>query len=167
MKFDNFAMMPTAKIWTLLFSVYAADFHVLARWHGFPVGHAMIVTRWLQAGESQPMRTAYVEMVATAPGHRRQGVATMVMQEVARLAAREGYDLAALCPADTGLYSHLGWEYWRGNLFIRAPNADRKCNPSLIPTPGERVMILRLPGTPGLDLCQPLSAEWREGGELW
>lgn len=150
-----------------LFDVYTADFHVLARRHDLTVGHAMIVTRWLQAGESRPMRTAYVEMVATSPGHRRQGVATMVMREVAQVAACEGYDLAALCPADTGLYCHLGWEYWQGELFIRAPGVGGKGRPALMPTPEERVMILRLPATPALDPWQHLSAEWREGGELW
>jgi hypothetical protein len=57
------------------------------------------------------------------------------------------------------MYARLGWEFWRGPLFIR--RAGR-----LIPTPDEEVMILRLPKTPPLDLEAPLSVEWREG-ELW
>jgi hypothetical protein len=35
-----------------------------------------------------------------------------------------------------------------------------------VPTPEERVMILRLPGTPVLDDTQTLSVEWRPG-EAW
>ena len=67
--------------------------------------------------------------------------------------------LFASSPSFAVTYARLGWEFWRGPLFIR--RADR-----LIPTPDEDVMILRLPKTPPLDLEAPLSAEWREG-ELW
>ena len=74
--------------------------------------------------------------------------------------------------ADTGMYGYLGWEYWQGQLFIRAKVAEEATGAgastaALIATPEERVMILRLPATPPLDLTQPLSAEWRAGGELW
>jgi hypothetical protein len=59
-----------------------------------------------------------------------------------------------------GFYVRLGWERWRGPLFIRT-------NVGLDPTPEESVMILRLAGTPtDLDLNEPLCAEWR-AGELW
>ena len=150
-----------------LFDAYVADLHILASLRNQLVGHAMIVTRWLQAGEGAPLRTAYVEMVATAHRHRSRGIGTAIMRKVAQVAARERYDVAALCPADTGLYSHLGWEYWRGDLFIRFPTPGRLAGTELVPTPGEQVMVLKLPGTPALDLDQPLSAEWREGGELW
>jgi aminoglycoside 2'-N-acetyltransferase I len=58
-----------------------------------------------------------------------------------------------------GGYARLGWELWRGPLFVRT-------DAGLMPTPDEEVMILRLPRTTPLDLDSPLSAEWREG-ELW
>ena len=150
-----------------LFAVYTADWHILAHLNDLLVGHAMIVTRWLQAGDGPMMRTAYVEMVATAPAYQRQGVGTAVMQKVAAVAAQQRYDLAALCPADTELYGHLGWEYWQGRLFVRPPGSCGEEPPAPIPTPEEQVMVLRLPATPELALGQPLSAEWREGGELW
>jgi aminoglycoside 2'-N-acetyltransferase I len=57
------------------------------------------------------------------------------------------------------LYTRLGWERWRGPLFIRT--AER-----LLATPGETVMIHRLATTPALSLDDSLSAEWREG-DLW
>jgi hypothetical protein len=69
------------------------------------------------------------------------------------------FELGGLCPAEPELYAKLGWIFWRGPLFIRTPVG-------LIPTPDEKVMILRLSKTPVLDLDLPLSAEWREG-EVW
>ncbi|MDE2778085.1 MAG: GNAT family N-acetyltransferase [Chloroflexota bacterium] len=151
-----------------LFAAYTADVHVLARMGRVLVGHGMIVTRWLQAGAGPLLRTAYIELVATAEACRNQGIGARMVRELAGYAAANPYDLAALCPADTGLYGHLGWQYWRGPLFIRPRvSPGQKETPALIPTPEERVMILRLPSTPPLDLNQPLSAEWRGGGELW
>ena len=150
-----------------LFAAYTADTHVLA-WVGDKlVGHGMIVTRWLQAGDGPLLRTAYVELVATAANYRNRGIGAAMMRKLAQVAARQGYDLAALCPADTGLYDHLGWEYWQGPLFIRPDKEPITDTELLIATPEERVMILTLPGTLPLDSTQPLSAEWRDGGELW
>ncbi len=154
-----------------LFDAYTADDHVVARRGDTPVSHAMTVTRWLQAGNGPLLRTAYVELVATAPEFQGRGLATAVMERLGRSIAEAGYALGGLCPADTQLYGRLGWEYWQGPLFIRPPKPqepEQEPPPSaLIPTPEERVMILRLPHTPPLDLTQPLSAEWRGGGELW
>ena len=78
-----------------------------------------------------------------------------------RLVAEVGdYDIAALSPAETTLYTRLGWEFWQGPLFHRKDG-------ELIPDPDdEAVMILRLPKTPTLDLSLPISIEWREG-EVW
>jgi aminoglycoside 2'-N-acetyltransferase I len=87
----------------------------------------------------------------------RRGYASAVMKRLARAIA--DYDLGALDPAEPELYARLGWVFWRGPLFIRMDG-------ELLPTPDERVMILRLPKTPPLDLDAPLSAEWRPG-ELW
>ena len=150
-----------------LFSAYTADFHVLARYGPTLAGHGMIVTRWLQVGCGPLLRTAYVELVATLEDHRNRGVGAGIMRMLAEKATRDEYDLAALCPADTGLYGHLGWEYWPGPLFIRQGPEPPTHSTALIATPEERVMILRLPRTPPLDMTLSLSAEWRAGGELW
>jgi aminoglycoside 2'-N-acetyltransferase I len=131
--------------------------HILARQRDVLVSHALWVTRWLQCGDSPPMRTAYVEGVATEEAYWGQGLATAVMQ---RLASEIGdFELGALSPARPGLYARLGWEFWRGPLLTRTAGG-------LLFTPGEAVMILRLPNTPALDLDAPLSVEWREG-EVW
>ena len=163
-----------------LWAAYAADRYVVGFAGDLAVSHAMVVTRWLQAEDGPRLRTAYVELVATLPEFQGRGFATAVMERLGQAIGAAGYDLGGLCPADTGLYQRLGWEYWRGPLFIRPagavggrdgmepePKFGDAAAASPIPTPEERVMILRLPNTPPLDLDLPLSAEWRPGGELW
>ena len=78
-----------------------------------------------------------------------------------RRLAREiaNYDLGALSTGTPEFYAPLGWEPWRGPLYVRQDGEAR-------PTPDEEIMILRLPGTPPLDLEAPLSCDWREG-EVW
>ncbi len=131
--------------------------HVIARQQGRLVSHALWVTRWLQPGPLPPLRTAFVEAVATEEEYRGQGLATAVMKKLS--SAINDFELGGLSPAQYGLYTRLGWELWRGPLFIRTKDG-------LLPTPDDEVMILRLPDTPVLDLDWSLSAEWR-GGELW
>ena len=119
--------------------------------------HACWLARRLQPGTHRPLRTAYVEAVATDPYHQRKGYATVVMRRLAT--AISGYELGALSPATASLYERLGWRKWRGALSIRTDTGP-------FATPEEEVMVLRLPGSPQLYLDGPLSAEWRQG-ELW
>lgn len=121
------------------------------------VSHLMWVTRSLQPGTGPPLRTAYVELVATAPAMLRRGFATALLERFPSLVT--DYQLAALSPATDGLYARRGWQYWRGPLSARR-------NGQAFPTPDERVMILPLPKTPALDVDLPLSVEWRPG-EVW
>jgi aminoglycoside 2'-N-acetyltransferase I len=132
--------------------------HVVGRLDGAIVSHAMWVTRALEVDGRSPLRTAYVEAVATTPAYQRRGFASAILT---RLAAEIGdFDLGALSPSEPSFYARLGWESWRGPRFIRTDDG-------LQPTPGESVMILRLPRTPiDLDLNASVSAEWRPG-ELW
>jgi aminoglycoside 2'-N-acetyltransferase I len=131
--------------------------HLLGRREGILVSHVMWVTRFLQPTSLEPLRTAYVEAVATEPACQRRGYATALLRRLADEV--QDYDLAALAPSDETFYARLGWEVWRGPLLIRRGRV-------LEATPDETVMVLRLPRTPGLDLDEPLSAEWRRG-ELW
>ena len=163
-----------AEIIALCESAYEEDFsnlfeqlpdsvHVLARDEcGSLVSHAEFVPRWLQAGGHEVMRTAYVEAVATLPGHQRKGLATAVLQRLVDVVAADpAWRLAALSPSDAAFYERLGWELWRGPLAIRH---DGRLEPS---PEDEQVMIQRLPRTPAtLDTTMLLTAEWREG-ELW
>jgi aminoglycoside 2'-N-acetyltransferase I len=141
-----------------LFHTFTGATHILATLDGMLVSHALWVTRWLQPEGLPLLRSAYIEAVATEEAFRGRGYATQVMQRVAKEIA--AFDLGGLSPAETRVYSRLGWEFWRGPLSIRTERG-------LLPTPTDRAMVLRLPGTPlFLNLDAPLSAEWREG-ELW
>lgn len=141
-----------------LFASYGPGTHLIGRRDGLVVSHLMWVTRWLQPAGMAPLRTAYIEMVASHPAHQGQGYATRLMKQVPGW-LENAFELAALCPADTSLYSRLDWVFWRGPLYVRLDGR-------LLPTPDERVMILPLDKTPALNLDAGLSAEWRTG-ELW
>jgi aminoglycoside 2'-N-acetyltransferase I len=140
-----------------LFRTFIDATHVLGWWGSAIVSHAMWVTRWLQPGNQPPLRTAYVEMVATEPQFQGHGFATAVMRQLASVI--HDFEMGGLSPAEPMLYEKLGWVFWQGPLFIRTPDG-------LISTPEGSVMILSLPKTLPLDLTLSLSAEWREG-ELW
>jgi aminoglycoside 2'-N-acetyltransferase I len=141
-----------------LFKTFSEATHVLGYQDGRLVSHALWLTRWLQVDTNPMLHTAYVEAVATEKAYRGRGYATAIMK---RLASEiQAYELGALSPFSVAYYERLGWELWRGPLYIRT-------EAGLVRTPRDGdVMILRLPKTPDLDLYAPLSAEWREG-ELW
>jgi aminoglycoside 2'-N-acetyltransferase I len=140
------------------FELLGPGVHVVGSLDAQIVSHAMWVDRALQVGDRESLRTAYVEAVATRPAFKRRGFGTDVMR---RLASEiRDYDLGALSPSDERFYARLGWQAWRGRLFIRTATGMEA-------TPDEGVMILRLEKTPAdLDLDAALSAEWRVG-ELW
>jgi aminoglycoside 2'-N-acetyltransferase I len=141
-----------------LLSTFVSPTHVLGYQAGMIVSHALWVTRWLRADKGPLMRTAYVEAVATEKAFRRLGCAAAIMKRVEE--EIQGYELGGLSPFSVAYYERLGWELWRGPLYIRTEKG-------LVPTPGdEKVMILRLPKTPALNVNVSLSAEWREG-KLW
>ena len=65
-----------------LFSLLPPDgLHVIARLDGEVVGHAVITTRWLRPDGLPFLRCAYVDAVATAPTHQRQGIGGRVMSQ--------------------------------------------------------------------------------------
>jgi GNAT superfamily N-acetyltransferase len=140
-----------------VFETFAGGHHLLGRQGGHLVCHAMWITRWLQPQGSAPLKTAYVELVATHPDHRNRGYASAIMEDLAQEIA--GEEMGGLSPATHGLYERLGWRFWRGPLFARTDGG-------MLPTPDERVMVLHLPRTPPLNLQAPLSVEWRPG-EVW
>src|SRR5262245_55620369 len=56
-----------------MFEMLPGSVHVLAYLEHELIGHACWVTRWLQPGEREPLRTAYVEAVAVAPAYQGRG----------------------------------------------------------------------------------------------
>ncbi len=146
-----------------LFELLPGATHMLGRDpRGVLVSHAAWITRWLQPAGLPVLRTAYIEAVATAPDRQGQGFATTTLRRVGEILRTElTWELAALSPSEQGFYVRLGWELWRGPLAIRRSQSLEDTPPE------ERVMILRLPGTPpSLDTTSLLTAEWRLG-ELW
>jgi aminoglycoside 2'-N-acetyltransferase I len=166
---DDLSQTESSEILTLCSQAYEEDYapyletfesscHILARLDGRLVSHALWITRWLQIGSGPLLRTAYVEGVATDAHYRSRGFASAVMERLAREII--DFEIGGLSPAETSLYSRLGWEYWLGPLFHRKDGM-------LFRDPAdEAIMILRLPKTPVLDLTQPISVEWRQG-EVW
>ena len=122
------------------------------------VSHALWVTRWLQAGNGPLLRTAFVEAVATEPAFQGRGFRHAESCKTLQTAIVD-YDLAGLSTGIPAFYTRLGWQSWRGPLFVRT-------EVGLLATPSDAVMILSLSRTPPFDLDGPLSAEWRVG-ELW
>ena len=146
-------------------------YHVIGRDDGVIVSHALWVDRALVAGQGAPLKTAYIEYVATEPTLQGQGLASQILKFLIDYVQNDElqfidpqvtisrYQLAALYPENSAFYARLGWELWQGDLFIRQDQ-------QLIATPDDEVMIHRLATTPALSLDQSLSAEWRIG-ELW
>ena len=122
------------------------------------VAHALWLDRPLRIGDGPWLNSAYVEGVATHAGYRRRGFGAAVMHRLQ--VAIQDYDLGALSPAVPEWYVKLGWDRWRGPLWIEQ-------NGALLPTPDdELVLIYRTPRTPQLDLHATLTAPWRPF-ELW
>lgn len=133
--------------------------HLLGRVDGQLVTHAAWIERELHSRPVGPLRTAYIEAVATLPECQGRGFATAIMSRIPGLVT--GFDLAALAPSHEPFYARLGWERWLGPLSYCEPDGR------VVDTPEEVVMIYRLPLTPAaLDLTAPLSTEWR-AGDVW
>jgi aminoglycoside 2'-N-acetyltransferase I len=133
--------------------------HVVLEIDGEIVAHAAVVERQLHVG-GRPLRTGYVEAVATVTDRQGQGHGTTVMAAVGEHIAAE-YELGALGTGEHRFYERLGWRTWQGPSFVRTPDGDR-------PTPDEDgfIMILRTPRTPELDPRSPIGCDWRPG-DAW
>jgi aminoglycoside 2'-N-acetyltransferase I len=135
--------------------------HVLALEDGEVVAHAAVVGRTLLAGD-RPLRTGYVEGVATRPDRRRQGHATLVMRAVGQL-VDERHELGALSDGSAvpGFYERLGWERWRGPTFAASPDG-----PVRTADDDGGVMVRRTAGAAALDLTAALTCD-RRPGDAW
>lgn len=133
--------------------------HFLADEDGRIVGHASVVERDIRV-DGAPLRTGYVEAVATEPAGQGRGIGSAVMREVAAYLA-EAFELGMLGTGSQGFYERLGWFIWRGPSSVRLADAER-------PTPEEDgyIMAMRTPSTPPLDPDAPISCEWRPG-DVW
>lgn len=123
------------------------------------VGHASVVERQIHVA-GNPLRTGYVEAVATAPAHQRSGLGSLVMADVDAYIG-ERFELGALGTAVHAFYERLGWLTWRGPSSVRAPGGE-------VRTADEDgyILVLPTPSSPPLDLSAPISCDWRPG-DVW
>jgi len=120
-----------------LFNTFSQPTHIIGTKEGKLVSHALWVTRLLQVDNDQLLCTAYIEAVATEKAYRGLGYASTIMKRIVE--EIQAYELGALSPFSVAYYETLGWEPWRGPLYIRT-------EAGLVRTPGEEaVMIFRLP----------------------
>jgi RimJ/RimL family protein N-acetyltransferase/predicted N-acetyltransferase YhbS len=123
------------------------------------VAHAAVVERELHV-DGRPVRTGYVEAVATVPHRQRAGLGSIVMRDVAGF-IRRGYELGALGTGSQGFYERLGWLRWQGPTYVRTAEGLRRTAEE-----DGYILVLPTPASPPLDLTAPISCEWRTG-DVW
>lgn len=133
--------------------------HFVLEVEGTIVSHASVVERELHV-DATPLRTGYVEAVATKPGQQRRGHGSAVMREVNEY-IHEHYELGGLGTGSQGFYERLGWQTWRGPSSVRTDSGTAR-------TPDEDgyILVLLTPSSPALALNAPISCEWRQG-DVW
>jgi aminoglycoside 2'-N-acetyltransferase I len=134
--------------------------HFVVEDAGDIAAHAAVVDRELHVG-GRPIRTGYVEAVATAPARQGTGLGTLLMRDVGSYIA-DRFDLGALGTGAHHFYERLGWTRWVGPSSVRTPTGGAD------PTPDDDgyIMVLRTPTSPPLDPTEPISCEWRVG-DVW
>jgi aminoglycoside 2'-N-acetyltransferase I len=165
----------TASVRALLWAAFAGDehggfsehdwqhslggMHWLAEVGSQIVAHTAVVERDIHVG-GQPLRTGYVEAVATLPTHQRRGYGSAVMRAVNDYIDAH-FELGALGTSSHAFYHRLGWQTWQGRSFVRTADDEQA-------TPDEDgyILVLRTSGTPPLDATAQISCEWRPG-DVW
>jgi aminoglycoside 2'-N-acetyltransferase I len=133
--------------------------HFVLEQDGLVVGHASVVEREIHV-DGRPVRTGYVEAVATAPDRQGLGLGSLVMADVTTY-IRDRFELGVLGTGRHSFYGRLGWQTWTGPSSVRTPDGPRR-------TPDEDgyIMVLPTPTSPPLDLSASISCEWRPG-DVW
>jgi RimJ/RimL family protein N-acetyltransferase/predicted N-acetyltransferase YhbS len=133
--------------------------HFVLEVAGEIVCHAAVVERELHV-DGRPVRTGYVEAVATMPGQEGRGHGSLLVGAVSGF-VRERYELGALGTGRRHFYERLGWRTWLGPSFVRSPDG-------LVPTPDDDgyIMVLETPTSPALDITATISSDWRPG-DVW
>lgn len=130
--------------------------HVVLDLDGVIAAHAALVEREIRIG-GKPLRTGYVEAVATAPERQGSGFGTTVMTAVGDLIGAR-FQLGMLGTGRHHFYDRLGWRTWRGPSAVRWPDGLRRT-----PDDDGYLMVLTTPTTPPLDLDAPIDCDWRQG----
>ncbi|HEY8845086.1 MAG TPA: GNAT family N-acetyltransferase [Candidatus Limnocylindrales bacterium] len=133
--------------------------HFILEFDGEIVAHASVVERELHVG-GKPLRTGYVEAVATAPDRQGIGLGSRLMGEVTAW-IRDRFELGALGTGRHSFYERLGWRTWTGPSSVRTLNGDRRT-----PDDDGYILVLATASSPPLDPSAPMSCDWR-AGDVW
>jgi aminoglycoside 2'-N-acetyltransferase I len=133
--------------------------HFLLDRDGTIVTHASVVERELHAG-GLPIRSGYVEAVATRPDAQGRGHGSRVIEAVNEH-IRATYALGALSAAVPEFYVRLGWKPWLGPTAVRTAAGEVRT-----PEDDGDIMVLATPSSPTLDRHAVLSCPWRPG-DVW
>jgi aminoglycoside 2'-N-acetyltransferase I len=133
--------------------------HFLLELDGEIAAHASVVKRELHVA-GRPLRTGYVEAVATDPARQGRGLGTRLMGEVGSH-IEAAFELGALGTGSHHFYERLGWRTWQGPSSVRTARGLER-------TPAEDgyILVLATPSSPVLDLEAAISCEWRPG-DVW
>jgi aminoglycoside 2'-N-acetyltransferase I len=123
------------------------------------VAHASVVKRELHIG-GRPLRTGYVEAVATEPGRQGAGFGSLVMSDVTSW-VRDRFELGGLGTGRQAFYQRLGWLTWKGPSSVRMGDSERST-----PEDDGYIMVLPTPSSPALDVTLPINCDWRSG-DVW
>jgi aminoglycoside 2'-N-acetyltransferase I len=169
----GFSAAELADIRALMDLAFEGDFsdadwkHTLGGWHavvrvgGALVAHVSVVPRILRIGD-RPLRTGYVEGMATHPDHRRRGHAASLLRAAnERILAT--YELGALSDGTgiEGFYQRHGWKAWTGKSFVEGPGGTEAT-----PDDDGGILVLPNPACRGLDTDLPITCDWR-AGDVW
>ena len=133
--------------------------HFVLERDGTILAHAAVVERELHAG-GLPVRSGYVEAVATRPDAQGRGYGARVIEAVNEH-IRDTYALGALSAAAPEFYIRLGWKPWLGPTAVRTAAGEART-----PEDDGDIMVLATPSSPALDRHAVLSCPWRPG-DVW
>ena len=133
--------------------------HFVLDLDGEIVTHASVVERELHVA-GRPLRTGYVEAVATASGREGAGFGSLVIADVTSY-IRDRFELGALGTGRHRFYERLGWLTWTGPASVRTLEGPRRTSDE-----DGYILVLPTPSSPALDLDAPISCDWRSG-DVW
>ncbi len=133
--------------------------HFVLDLDGEIVAHASVVEREIHV-DGRPLRTGYVEAVATDPDRQGQGIGSVLLADVTAW-IRERFELGALGTGRHHFYERLGWQTWAGPSAVRTPDGLRRT-----PDDDGYILVLRTPASPPFELTARISCDWRPG-DVW
>lgn len=134
--------------------------HWLAELDGRIVSHVAVVERRLEV-DGTPLRTGYLEAVATLPAHEGRGLAShLVRQADTWLVSR--FELGGLATGSPGFYERLGWQLWQGPTWVRGQDGGLARTDDA----DGAILVLRTATTPALEVTGTLACDWR-AGDVW